>query len=32
MLTHTWFRIALSYAALVLVMGGLLAFLLEDVL
>jgi two-component system phosphate regulon sensor histidine kinase PhoR len=28
MLSHTWTRIALSYAALVLVMGGLLAFLL----
>src|SRR6476661_4911081 len=30
MLSHTWTRIALSYAALVLVMGGLLAFLLSD--
>jgi len=30
MLTHTWSRIALSYAALVLVMGGLIAFLLGD--
>ena len=28
MLSHTWTRIALSYAALVLVMGGLLAFFL----